>query len=59
VICKTLRVVYEQPRPAERKTFCHYADPGLKLATGGQCSLCVHGGAHFIGHELITDIITI
>ena len=34
MLCKMLRVRYEQPRPAECKTLRHYTDPGLKFARG-------------------------
>jgi hypothetical protein len=52
MVSETPNVLSEQPRPAERraecKTFCHYTEPVLKLARGGQSSLCVHGGALFM-----------
>ena len=34
MLCKMLRVRYEQPRPAECKTLRHYTDPRLKFARG-------------------------
>ena len=56
VMCKTLSILCEQPRlaerKAERKTLYHYTDPGLQFATGGQSSFCVHGGATFMGQGL-------
>jgi hypothetical protein len=49
MICKTLSVCYEEPRPAERKALCHSTDPRLKFARGGQSSFCKDGEAHFMG----------
>jgi hypothetical protein len=47
--CKTLCVLYEHLRPAEGKTRCHHAGPGLGLARDRQSSFCVHEGAHCMG----------
>jgi hypothetical protein len=50
---------YGQPRPAEGKpegkTLCHYTDPGLQFARGGQSSFCVHGRANFMGQDPVAE----
>jgi hypothetical protein len=53
MMCKTVSVRHEDPRPAEGKTLCHYTDLGLKLARGGHSSFWVDGEAHFMSQNSV------
>ena len=58
MICRMVSVVCEHPRPAERnsecKAPCHFTEPGLHYARGGQGWFCVRRQVNFTGQDPVS-----
>ena len=66
MICKTLRGLCEQPRPAEGKALCHHTGPGLQLVSRGwrsdlagrvpEVAVRTSGIAYMVGYARSCDV---